>query len=593
MKSKSVKNSLTLMCLMIVLVSVMVIGGISISNISTMTSMANKSYENAMLDGYNTEIKSQVQSVIAILQAEYDKSQNGDLTEDEAKKEAAEIVRNMRYRDDGSGYFWIDDTDYNLVMHPILADQEGNNRYDLTDQNGVKIIQEIMKKCNSSEKGGFNEFYFTKSDGKTVAPKIAYSQMFEPWGWAVSTGNYVDDMRADMKGVETSINAKFNTFIGTIAVSTIILLVISFVISKLLGRQICGPLEKIQKLALRLSKGDLSTPVDVSGKNELGRTAQALNEAQTNMVTLLSHVTETSDGLATAVSTFGNNFSSMGDSIQNVSLAVNEIAENSTNQAGSTSEASAGINVISQNIGQTANEAVSLDENTKNMQNYSDKSMETLHNLISINTQTTTDVKEMYSQTETTNISVEKIHQAAELISEIASQTNLLSLNASIEAARAGESGKGFAVVAGEIGNLATQSDAAAREINSIIDELTANSAKSIEIMDRIKEISQEQLDALNNTTDMFNNMQNALHACIDSTNIITEHITEVNEQKDKVMGSVDTLSSLATDNAASTEETSSMTTELEHAVTESTALVETLSENVHNLTEALKKFHY
>ena len=95
MKSKSVKNSLTLMCLMIVLVSVIVIGGISISNISTMTSTANKNYENARLDGYNTEIKSQVQSVIAILQAEYDKSQNGDLTEDEAKKEAAEIVRNM------------------------------------------------------------------------------------------------------------------------------------------------------------------------------------------------------------------------------------------------------------------------------------------------------------------------------------------------------------------------------------------------------------------------------------------------------------------------------------------------------------------
>ena len=138
MKSKSVKNSLTLMCLMIVLVSVIVIGGISISNISTMTSTANKNYENARLDGYNTEIKSQVQSVIAILQAEYDKSQNGDLTEDEAKKEAAEIVRNMRYRDDGSGYFWIDDTDYNLIMHPILTDQEGINRYDLTDQNGVK-----------------------------------------------------------------------------------------------------------------------------------------------------------------------------------------------------------------------------------------------------------------------------------------------------------------------------------------------------------------------------------------------------------------------------------------------------------------------
>lgn len=75
----------------------------------------------------------------------------------------------MRYRDDRSGYFWIDDTDYNLVMHPILAEQEGNNRYDLEDQNGVMIIQEIMKVCNSADGGGFNEFYFTKADGVTVA----------------------------------------------------------------------------------------------------------------------------------------------------------------------------------------------------------------------------------------------------------------------------------------------------------------------------------------------------------------------------------------------------------------------------------------
>lgn len=181
MKSKSVKNSLTMMCLLIVLVSAVVLGGVSIVNISTMTAMANKNYENAMSDGYNAEIKSQVQSVITVLQAEYDKSQNGALSEDEAKKEAAELVRNMRYRDDESGYFWIDDTDYNLVMHPILTDQEGNNRYDLTDQNGVKIIQEIMKVSTSSAGGGFNEFYFTKADGVTVAPKVAYSQIFTPW----------------------------------------------------------------------------------------------------------------------------------------------------------------------------------------------------------------------------------------------------------------------------------------------------------------------------------------------------------------------------------------------------------------------------
>lgn len=145
MKTKSVKASLTTMCLFIVVVCVAVIGAVSVFNIRSMSNMANSNYENAMSDGYNSEIKSEVQSVISILQSEYDRVQAGDLTEEAAKKEAAEIVRAMRYRDDGSGYFWIDDTDYNLIMHPILPDQEGNNRYDLTDQNGVKIIQEIMK----------------------------------------------------------------------------------------------------------------------------------------------------------------------------------------------------------------------------------------------------------------------------------------------------------------------------------------------------------------------------------------------------------------------------------------------------------------
>ena len=116
----------------------------------------------------------------------------------------------MRYREDASGYFWIDDTDYILVMHPILADQEGAYRFELEDPSGVVVIQQIMKTCQSEEKGGFNEFYFTKSDGVTVAPKVAYSQIFEPWGWVVSTGNYVDDMEKDMAEVKAYLQKSYD-----------------------------------------------------------------------------------------------------------------------------------------------------------------------------------------------------------------------------------------------------------------------------------------------------------------------------------------------------------------------------------------------
>lgn len=593
MKNLKVKNLLTLINIALVCLVALILAVISIYNFRTTTNMASTEYESAMYNGYQLELKSQVQSAINVLQAEYNKIQSEGISEEEAKNRAKETVREMRYRDDNSGYFWIDDTDYILIMHSVLPEQEGTNRRDVKDLNGVYYEQSIIQTGTSPAKCGYNEFHFTKADGVTVAPKLSYSQLFEPWNWIVSTGSYIDEMREEMAEVNEKIDRQFNQFLVFIIGVTVVLIVLSFIIARSLGIMICRPLEKIQQFALRLSGGDLSTPVDIAGKNELGQTAKSLNEAQTNMVSLLSDVRGTSDLLSAAVSEFTANFSMMGGSIQNVALAVNEIAENSTGQAGSTSAASAGIGEISESITRTATEAGSLETNTKTMQDYSSKSMETLESLISISSQTKQDISEMYSQTETTNSSVEKIRQAAELISQISSQTNLLSLNASIEAARAGDSGRGFAVVAGEIGNLATQSDATAHEINKIIGELTENSNKSVQIMNRINDVSKQQLEALDNTEHMFMNLQKSLNSCIASTNVITEHIAHVNEQKDMIMDSVNTLSELATSNAASTEETSSMATELETAVSESNHIVKDLSADVDKLARALGQFQF
>lgn len=173
----------------------------------------------------------------------------------------------MRYRDDQSGYFWIDDTDYILIMHPILTENEGANRYELKDQNGVMIIQEIMKVCQSPERGGYNEFYFTKADGVTVAPKIAYSQIFEPWGWVVSTGNYVDDMNLEMSETNAKINASYDSTLTRINIVFIFTIALALLIAFLYGKQIVKPLKAMQTFADTLATGNLTTSVDIIMKS--------------------------------------------------------------------------------------------------------------------------------------------------------------------------------------------------------------------------------------------------------------------------------------------------------------------------------------
>ena len=182
-----------------------------------------------MTDGYRMEIKSQVESCITMLQGYYDKVQKGVCTEEQAKSMAKEAIRSMRYREDGSGYLWIDATDYTLIMHPILPEQEGTNRKDMQDKKGVMITQEIVKAGQNG--GGFNSFWFTKSDGKTVAEKLAYSEEFKPWGWVVATGNYVDDMQKAMAKEEETLNHTFQRMVVLMLIISVAILLLAGIVA--------------------------------------------------------------------------------------------------------------------------------------------------------------------------------------------------------------------------------------------------------------------------------------------------------------------------------------------------------------------------
>lgn len=590
-KKKSLRTTLTVICVLLSATICVLLSGISIMFIKSITNSSYEKYESAMLGGYRTEIKSQVQTVLAVLQAEYAKAEAGELTEEEAKKEAAEIVRGMRYGDDASGYFWIDDTEYTLVMHPILVEQEGSNRFDLEDQNGVMIIQEVMKVCQSADKGGFNEFYFTKADGVTVAPKEAYSAMFEPWGWAVSTGNYVDDMNADMAGMKAEIQDDFVRMCINLGLCGAAMLILTVVISFIIGTVIVKPLQRMQEFADCISTGDMTKEIEIRQNNEIGEAAGNLNRARKNISGLISKITEASEKINQALNEFDDSFESMDSSIEQVNVAVDGITRNINTQAEATMDASGDISSMAEGIEHTSGEVDALGRNSDSMKKLSKECSDKLKQLTDANAKTQQDVGDMYKQAEATNAAAENIRQAAELIDAISSQTNLLALNASIEAARAGESGRGFAVVAGEIGNLAKQSAGAVEEISQIIDNLLDNSAKSLSIMENMNHTMDYQVKSLNDTQDIFGSLYENLKRCMDSIQVIENMTKDMDGQRKEVTDALQTLNALAQDNAASSEETSAMTEELSGTVSAAKERVVGLKADMEELMERVRSF--
>jgi methyl-accepting chemotaxis protein len=590
-RTKSLKTTLVLVCAALGIVIGVAVGLIGVLTIRNISNSAYDEYAKAMDDGYRTEIKSQVQSVLAILQAEYDKAAAGEMTEEEAKAEAAEIVRAMRYRDDDSGYFWIDDKDYILVMHPILPEQEGNNRYDLQDQDGIMIIQSIMKVCQSADRGGYNQFSFTKADGVTVAPKVAYSGYFEPWGWAVSTGNYVDDMEKEMQGIKDSIVKEFRNSCILMAGCCVILLIITVVVSCVVGEFLVVPLRRVKDFAVSISEGDLTADVVVKQRNEMGVAADSLNIAREKIHDLIMSIAGTARGVEDMTVEFEESFQHMEKSIGEVDIAVEEIAKNITAQAASTSDATGEVNKIAEGIDRTTKEVAELRDNSDSMKKLSRECSDKLQELVQANMRTKEDVVSMQAQAEATNEAADAIKQAAGLIDAIADQTNLLALNASIEAARAGESGKGFAVVATEIGALANQSTQAVGEISNIINDLVSKSVQSLQIMEKVNGTVERQVDVLNATQSIFNDLYTNLDQCMASIVNIEEMTEEIERQRQGITTVLDTLNSLAQDNAASSEETSAMTEELGQIVVRSKEMVDGLKGDVNHLVGGVEQF--
>lgn len=471
-----------------------------------------------------------------------------------------ELVAGIGIKGIDSSYAYIVKKDGTMLYHPT------------TDKIGKpvenKVVTEVVKQLNE---GNVSEPTVVGYDFKGIKKYAAYYITKNTNDILVITADEADILKPIERIIRRSISG------GGFAL--VVALIMGYVITGYLVR----PIKKATTLVTRIAELDFVEDEEQNKlnkrKDETGEMSRAITTLRESLLKVVTHIKEQGNNLFSASELLSTNASETAITIEQVENAVHDMAAGATSQAEETQKATDHVIVIGDMIEETNKAVATLNDHAKQIKISSEAATETLKELDNINKKASDSIDVIYKQTNTTNESALKIKEAIALITSIADETNLLSLNASIEAARAGEQGRGFAVVATQIQKLAEQSNDSARKIEEIISSLIKDSTTAVGTMKEVKEIIEKQNENVEKTNTIFVEVKKGIDNSIEGVQAILERTKKMDEARVKVVDIVHSLSAIADENAASTQETSASATEV-------SSIMVNVSENAIQLKE-------
>lgn len=393
-----------------------------------------------------------------------------------------------------------------------------------------------------------------------------------------------------VKTVDKTINLVSGLLFFVLGIVLILTIFVCFIASKGIAAAIEDSVLVVQKMA----SGNLSVNINeknLNRKDEVGKLSASTKSLQESLHNMIGSISENTSRLDSSSKDMSNVAGQASDAMSSISENLKSVLSSAKNQAEVTGSVTENVNNINHMLGNTGDEVDGLSDAATDMLKSGREVANSLKDLYNSNEGVLDAIDKIREQTSETDISVEKIKEAVNLIASIAEETNLLSLNASIEAARAGESGKGFAVVAVEISKLADQSNAASADIEKMIMNLGENSEKTISTMETVQDAINRQSEDMNNTRKIFEKVKGCIKSVAEGVTNIREATERLEGETSCIADDINNLNLQAETNMQNIEETLKAGEDVLKIVKDVSKMSMTVSTAANDMSDSVERF--